>query len=1148
MRHNNTPTARRLMRSVASFALSLSCASAAGGIAFAQTTIDTETTAPVNTTDSGDITITGADAAAGTTAGSITLTDNAGPAVTLNSDNAVINNGAIVIESTNENGVDNAVGVLLEGGANRSYTQGGSITIEDNFTPENTDDDALADGPFAQGTGRTGILISGASPFEGNVELQAGSSLTIAGNDSFGINLDNTAMMQGGLTGNLLTEGNILIAGNNNTAINVASDVTGDVNNTGGIGVLGENSSAFNITGDIDGGFLNSGVITNTGFRSNTNARPATAGGPTGRDVFGAEDLLSSGPAINIESNITGGVFLEQRLVPVLDANGDPAVNADGSVQMQIASTSNILHFSPVAAIAINGNGTPIAIGTVAAITDPNDPDFEAGLQFAFINQGTLTASGVFDDFDATVLEVTNATLEGGISNEGSLTASTFAAPVPLNDTTRGSAIARVIVLGDQAIADQINNSGIIQAAVQEATDVVFADINNPIPARDITAIAIDISETASTNSLINTNTITSVILGRQGTVIAIRDASGTLTSITNTNTITASGINSDPTGASATDFDAIAIDVSNNTTGFTFNQFQQADTDPNDAILPPTPNTNGDILLGDGDDVVTASAGNINGDIDFAGGDDTFGLSGGTSFTGDITNTDGLTLSVTQGASVALNTSQDVALTEATFDGSSSFSPVIDGLAGNASALNATGDITFAAGASISPILNNIIGLTQGGLDTFAIASAGGNLTIGDIATLNGGINPFLFNTSFALADGDPNTLVVTLDLRDPNLSIADGGLGLDAAQAGLTANGVENSVFNAVLENLSSATELGDAFANITDGNSFNSAYNQILPEIGAAARQFVLAGVDGSTGAVGNHLDAARRSQDKSGGAWLQHFAYFADRELAGQSEQFRGSGFGFTGGIDTAWGPFHAIGLNLGFSSTEVEDVVGQDEPLDIITLQGGAYAGLEFGNLSLSAYGGGGYSDFEQSRQVNFDDFFGFAEGDWDGTHINGSLRAGYDIELSEKFWIRPAASIDYLRLSENAYTESGTFGVALDVDERTSDLGSASATINLGARFEGKRTWIRPSLRVGYKYDFINDPTLTSFRFANGGNDALSRQTAELQSFLFPDQGLLLGFSLSAGSAFSSVGLDFDSDIRDGFIRHTGRIVFRLLF
>ncbi|MEM9599935.1 MAG: autotransporter domain-containing protein, partial [Pseudomonadota bacterium] len=133
---------------------------------------------------------------------------------------------------------------------------------------------------------------------------------------------------------------------------------------------------------------------------------------------------------------------------------------------------------------------------------------------------------------------------------------------------------------------------------------------------------------------------------------------------------------------------------------------------------------------------------------------------------------------------------------------------------------------------------------------------------------------------------------------------------------------------------------------------------------------------------------------------------------------------------------------------------------------------------------------------------------------------------------------------DYLRLTENSYEETGDLGVALIVEDRTSEMGAFTGLLNFGAEFNGARTWIRPSVRVGYRNEFLSDPTLTSYRFA-GVNGALMAMT---ESADFPSSGLLVGFSVAAGSGFSSVGFDFDSDIRDGFIRHTGRIVIRLLF
>lgn len=1094
----------------------------------AQVTIsDDQTTA--QETNGQDLTID--------TTGTVIVT-TPGPAVTLNSDNAVTNAGRIEITD-----VDNATAVSLEGGGGRSFTNSGTISVTEDFTNTDTDDDPFVDGPFAEGSGRTGILISGASPFQGNVELASTSIVDVEGNDSFGINLTNTSMAQDGLTGNLSNAGQIQVRGTNATGVNIASGLTGNFDNTGTITTTGASAQAINVAADIQGGFVNAGAAINTGFRFTT--RPGLSNattGATGRDAFGAEDLLQAASAINIGGNITGGILLENRLEAVLDDAGAPVLDAAGNPS-QASFISNVVQNGSAPAVLINGNGSPIAIGLVADITDPDDAGFDDTLQYAFINQGSVAANGVFDDFDSTALQIANATLSGGLSNTASLTSTSFVGSVA-TDLSSGTGFARVIVFGDGAIADEINNSGILLASSTEAADAVFADRDNlPVP-RAVRATAIEISNDAVVNSIQNSGNITALLVGRSGEALAIVDSSGNLNQINNTGSIVASGANSDPLGIAETDFSLVAIDVSANTNGFTLNQSSAGTV---------TPSVIGDVRLGSGDDTVTLSAGSIIGNIDFGAGNDSLALSGGSIVSGIITNSANLDINVTDGSRLTLNNSEGLAVTSANFDETSTFSPTLDGLTASTNPIllavnnggspsgNAldSGDINFEAGATIAPNLTNIVGLTN---TTFAIARAENELTIGDLNSLSFTDTPFLYNTSFDIDPNDPNTLLVTLDLRDPSVAIADGGLGLDTVQA---------AAFAPAFTALSTNAGLGDAFSNITDGAEFNRAFNQILPEFAAAAKQFVLANVDGATGAVSNHLDATRRSPEKPGGAWLQEFAYFADRDLAGLSEQYRGSGFGFTAGLDTAVGPFHALGVNIGFASTEIEDVVGIDEPLDVITLQAGLYGGWSSGKLNIDAYAGGGYNDFEQSRVVRINTFEGSSQGDWSGTHLNGSVRAGYDLELNDKFWFRPTVSVDYLRLSEDAYTETGDAGVAVSVDQRTSESGGATALFNFGAKFQGKRTWIRPSIRAGYRYDFINDPVSTNFRFVGlTGADGQSFNSADalLESTLFPDNGIVLGFSLAAGSAFSSIGFDFDSDIRDGFIRHTGRVVIRLLF
>lgn len=1082
--------------------------------AYSQVEITDARTTAVDTATAGD----GGTASDVTIAsgGSVTL-ETAGPAVTLNSDNDLINNGSITIVD-----VDGATAVSLEGGADRNFTHSGTITVSETFVQADTDDDVFSDTPFASGTGRTGILISGASPFQGNVTLDDTATILVEGNESFGIDLSNTPL-GAGLDGDLSLGGSMSVIGDNSAGVRVGSAITGNVTSNGLVQIQGVNSGAFDIGADIGGGFANAGTVTTNAYRFPTRAT-FNPDAVADRSDLGAEDLGQAASAITVNANIARGINLTQRTTTTTDADGNEVTS--------LVSVSNISHASSTPAILINGEGTPIMIGTVSAITDPTAVGYDAEELFAFINLGTLTSTGLYDDFDASALSITDATLDGGIRNAGTMQVDTFVGAVErtIDGVTLGTGMARVIVLGDNAIADRLNNSGIIIARASEAADEIYFDTDNiPVP-RQVVATAIDIAASAQMTSLVNEGTISAVLIGRNGTATVVNDASGTLSNIINRGNIVALATNSDPDTTQATDFTLIAFDLSNNTSGVSFLQERQTDDDPDDDVTPNNPNLFGDVLLGSGNDSFTSTAGAILGDLDFGAGDDVLSLTD-TFYTGAISNQDGL---VIEAVSSALTVTSDgpIGITSASFDAGSSFSPLIDGATGRAATLQATGAINFANGAQITPLLRNLINadVVGGQAPTFSIASSS-NLTVDDLAGLNAQDDgSFLFDTAFAINNND---LVITVDLRDAS------ALGLDRSQTG-----VNQSAFGATLQALQNNTALGNEVANLGTASEFYAAYNQLLPEFAAAGRQFVLANSDGATGAVGNHLDAARRSQDKPGGAWIQEFAYFADRDLAGLSEQYRGEGFGFTGGLDTELGPFHAVGVNFGFASTEVEDVVGVDEPLDVTTLLAGFYAGYARGALGVDGYIGGGYNQFEQNRRVQVGDFSGTSTGDWDGTHITASLRAGYDIEFGKRYWARPVVSLDYLRLSENAYSETGDLGVALSVEGRTSEVGSISALLNFGATFEGARTWIRPSIRVGYRNEFLSDPVLTSYRYA-GIREALQAQTTSAD---FPTSGMLIGFSLAAGSGFSSVGFDFDSDIRDGFIRHTGRIVVRLLF
>ncbi len=1069
-------------------------------LAAAQTTVDADSTTPLVTETDGDITINPG----------ITIETEGGTIVTINSENSVGNAGTL--QTLND---DDSIGVLITDGAEGNYNQTGNIVLNEDFTPEDVDNDGIFDGPFAQGNNRIGVLISGASPFVGNVNIQSGQ-IGIEGNESSAIRL----AIDSSISGNIINEGALSVTGTNSTGIDIDGAVIGQLANNGIINIQGENASAIDIDGDITGSFRNTGQIANSGFRFTV--RPNLIN----RNLVDEEDTLQAGSAISVNASITEGVFLGQNITVT--------ENDDGTTSTTLNSISNIIQAGLAPAVLVDGEGTPISLGLVATISDPDDPDFDPDLQFGFINQGQITANGIFDNIGATGVELADVTIEGGIFNTGAISTTVFRGGDDGTADTPGlDGHGRGFFLSRNATVEDFVNEGVIAVSNSEAADEIFQDRDAIIPARLVQSTTIEISADSVLERLINRGIISSTSSARIANTTAVLDRSGTLNTIINEGSIVAASVDSDAAGDSITDFTDVAIDLSANTSGVTITQASPIDTTPDDDNAPTAPSIVGDILLGSGDDTITSTSGSIFGDINFGAGDDVLSLDN-TFLIGSLTSESGtLSLTAENNSTIAQTSLTALNVTSATFDDTSRFQTALDGGTGESGSIVATDTISFADGAEIGITLNNIL---EAGSESFVIASADNLVIEGAVQDLDTSVSPFLYDVNYTLDPNDSNTLLVTLDLRSTD------ELGLDSRQS---------ASFTSAFEALASNAQLGQAFTAITEQQDFNAAFNQLLPEISASPLYFIQANVDGAIGAVGSHLDNARRSQDRSGGAWLQQFTYFADRELNGLSEQFRGFGFGFTGGFDTSWGPFHTIGANLGFASTQVEDVLGVDEPLNIVTYQAGTYAGAEYNNISLDLYAGVGFSDIESNRIVRFEDFNGQARGEHNATHINGSARLGYTADLSERFWIRPALSLDYLRLDEEAFRETGDTGLTLGVESRVSDRAGASATLNAGAIFNGRRTWIRPSIRAGYRNDFISDPVLTQFRFINladGNGGLFDSSLAETVSADIPSDGFILGFTVAAGSKWSSFSFDFDSDIRDGFIRHTGRVVLRLLF
>ncbi|MEG3086926.1 autotransporter outer membrane beta-barrel domain-containing protein [Sphingomonas sp. PB4P5] len=424
---------RLLLASSATLAL------VAASSASAQTVIDTKRTTAVRTSTVKNGAPDNISIAA---SGSVVPVN--GTAVTIDGNNTVANAGTIQV--TDANG---ATGILAQAGVQSTITNTGKIIIDESYAPTDPDKDGDLDGPFAQGTGRTGIRTAGA--FVGTITN--GGEITVEGNDSAGIRLG------GPLTGALVHSGRTTVVGDRSVGVR-AEAVTGNVTLGGTITAQGRDAIGARLDGNIGGALVIEGVIGATGYRSTTV--------PADVSKLDADDLLQGGPALLVAGDVAGGITLS---------------NATGKV-------ADVISYGSAPAFQIGAADRAVTIGAVAGTTPA------AGL----VVNGRVTGIGVYSGVNATALSIGGlggrVTIAQGVAVGGTVQASASGAAATGIRFGAGSATPELRVSGSVTAAGgggqatqsaavlidtgasvpTIRNTGTIRASATGATAVAILD------------------------------------------------------------------------------------------------------------------------------------------------------------------------------------------------------------------------------------------------------------------------------------------------------------------------------------------------------------------------------------------------------------------------------------------------------------------------------------------------------------------------------------------------------------------------------------------------------------------------------------------------------------------------------------------------
>lgn len=1124
--------------------------------AVAQVTISTATTTPVQTATANSGAASDVTIASG---GSITLEDTVGSTgVTVNSDNDIINNGGITINDAN-----NAVGVRIQAGRTGSYSGTGTISILEDYTRPDSDDDDDLDGPLAIGSGRVGLLVEEGGAFTGDIRLSrtntgvtpaAAASVVVEGNDSFGVSIRSN------LNGSYIQQGGVTVTGSNSIGVDIRGDVTGDVQFSGTTGARGENSIGARVLGDVAGEFMVGGAVSSTGFAqaesSNYEDPDLADDNDTGSDEPAAldpDDLLNNGAALHVGGSLARGFLLNGAAVGTTDPTDDIKDVIQDFNENRTTGSITTLGSAPALLIqAQNGvAGSSILIDNVRetirdSLDDDDDNNFDEVIgvfnyDYGLVNRGIITSNGVNMGFSSTAVRIAGSadgthttTIDGGLFNGGTIQARAFEAD------------ATGLNFGSGAITPTIRNTGTIRADVNTETT------------HD--AYGVRIEAGANVGGFVNDGLLLASVRGYDGDAYAFQDLSGTVTSFTNTSRIVA-GYVDDDTEDDITSGNgvSVAVDLSHNTTGVVITQNDTVDNARiSGNVLTGSGNDRFDLFSGEvigrvnfgaGSDTLNITSALLNGTAEFDGAGATVNMNGGnlvgtldlgaaagslsfingSEFFGDLTrssNVGAMTLNVNDSAFTNF-ADGTLTLSSMTFANGSEIGLAINNarVTGNVPLFNITGAANISADTRFTPIFDQFTNqaFTLRVLDAGALSLGA---PINDMLNENG---PFLYNME--LVQPNPNAVDLVLSVKSASQ------LGLNTRQA---------DAYDAVLDLLEEEDDIASAVTSISTAADFQRGWADLLPANDTSVMRVLASNASAAFGATANRLDMISQKPDAPGGAWTEEFGVYHTADESADSVGISGGGFGVAAGVDVLSTGTALVGAFLALESAELEEDGRSAAPLNVAQTSVGAYGGWINGNFALNGAASVGFIDFTSERDVEIGSLLDTLRGSWKGQSYSAAGRATYTVPLG---WldVKPFVGADYIGFTQDGYTETAVTndGLAIIAGDSDASLTTASAGLQLIGNLGGDEAFtMRPELSVGYRsvLDWQNTPA--SMRFAGGTTGSAFSLTPGIE----PEDAITAGLGLTVDSQFLNIKLGYDAEIADSSMTHYGSITFRMAF
>lgn len=911
--------------------------------------------------------------------------------------------------STAASGGPAAISVTKDGSI--TLSSGSAITVDSDHNVTNEGDLELGGS-----NGATGIDVTGSR------------SSTIVNRGSIKV---TEKFVASNPDGNTIVDGPVASA-SDRAGIRVRGPLTGNIENSGSILVEGLNSAGIRVDDRLQGSLSSSGEITVIGDYS-TGIRTGDVTGNV--SVDGKIAVVGEGArAVDITGDIGGSLRLQNTIGQQVTY-----VNDDG-VTMSLGR-SDLRVGAPAVAIAGNVAGG-IIVATQPTLSSTDTDTDDDGIPDANEGKGLIQS---FGNGPAIQIGGTSDIVIGTYGNRGH--------SLVIDGTVEASGHytnidAVGIAIGGQGgavtMANGISVSGTVKATTQNAT-----------------ATAILINQGSVVPVIDNSGTISAVITSSgEGATYAIRDLSGTLTTINNSGYISANGTAEDT---------VVAIDVSANSSGVTINQQRKDGESADDATI--NKQITGAILTGAGNDRLLIGDGAVVGNASLGAGDDLVNLTGDAIYKGNIDFGSGTaTMSLVDKASFAGTAAFNDQASTLTLSGNALFSGAVSG--GSRLAVNVNGGTLQASGSNDL----NFASLHVGSKGTIKVAIDGetrtnpkfnvGTASFEDGARIAASIDRlgnvegrYLILTADTLI-GTPtfsndDTVLPYLFKGAVTVDQAAGEIMLDialktASDLGLNRN--QSAAYAAILAAAPKDEEVEDSLLGIANGETLSSQFNSLLPDHAGGNFDLLTRG----SRLAGRHLSNDNTMFDISNvGGWFEPLKWGGSKDQTA-SAGYTTSGWGLSGGLEKVTGIGNVGGSITWLNGSNKNDAHGNK--VDANAYELGAFWRMHKGGLYAFARASFAFASFSGSRvftgKVGDETVTRTAVADWDGQMYSATGGVSYAFDIGNRVSLKPMATVDYYRLKEDGYAEKdGGDAVNLTVAGRTSDALFANTTMTAIYRF-----------------------------------------------------------------------------------------------